>query len=79
MTPLIADMIHQDPSKRPTMNEVVHRFETIQRSLNSWKLRSRIVDKEENLVEITFRAALHWTRQFGYTLRRLPAVPSQLS
>ncbi|KAL4078215.1 hypothetical protein V8B97DRAFT_1935859 [Scleroderma yunnanense] len=79
MEPLIADMINEDPSKRPTMNEVVARFEAIQKTLDSWKLRSRVVDRYETLLEVTTRTALHWTRQLTYVVRRLPAVPPQLS
>ncbi|KAJ3776846.1 hypothetical protein FB446DRAFT_635306 [Lentinula raphanica] len=38
---LIADMTHDDPMKRPTMDEVVTRFEEIRKKLSWWKLRSR--------------------------------------
>ncbi|KIK55648.1 hypothetical protein GYMLUDRAFT_175179 [Collybiopsis luxurians FD-317 M1] len=37
---LISDMTHDDPTKRPTMDEVVSYFEKIRQSLSWWKLHS---------------------------------------
>ena len=42
MVPLVNDMVQDDPTKRPTIDEVVKRFEEIRRSLPWWKLRSRL-------------------------------------
>ncbi|KAH8107741.1 hypothetical protein BXZ70DRAFT_884754 [Cristinia sonorae] len=41
MTSLIDDMVQDDPSKRPTMDEVVDRFEKLYKALPSSALRSR--------------------------------------
>ncbi|KAJ3856534.1 hypothetical protein EV368DRAFT_32205 [Lentinula lateritia] len=38
---LVFDMTHDDPQKRPTMDEVVARFGKIRKGLSWWKLRSR--------------------------------------
>ncbi|KAF8834107.1 hypothetical protein BDN67DRAFT_1016853 [Paxillus ammoniavirescens] len=42
---LVDPMVQRDPSKRPTMDEVMKRFDTIQAGLRTWQLRSRVVDK----------------------------------
>ena len=47
MKPLVDDMVQDDPSKRPKIDEVVERFDGILRSLSWWKLHSRLVDYEE--------------------------------
>ncbi|KAF8836449.1 hypothetical protein BDN67DRAFT_936726 [Paxillus ammoniavirescens] len=77
--PLIADMVQQDPSKRPTMDEVVERFDTIQAGLRSWKLRSRVVDKREGILEGVIRGTSHWIRRIGFVVRGVPAVPRRPS
>lgn len=76
MQSLIADMIQVDPSKRPTMDVVVQRFENIRKSLTMSKLRSRIVDKGETMFDSVPRAVLHWTQQLIFFARRLsPVLP----
>ena len=49
MKPLVADMIQPDPAKRPEMDEVITRFDAIRRGLSFRKLRSRVVDVDEDL------------------------------
>ncbi|KAJ7223890.1 hypothetical protein B0H12DRAFT_1030882, partial [Mycena haematopus] len=44
---LVNDMVKDDPTKRPTADEVVVRFAEIQKGLSSWKLRSRVLGKRE--------------------------------
>lgn len=75
MQPLVADMTQSDPSKRPTMDEVVERFKTIGQGLGKWKLRSRVVDSDESVLGRIFGAAWHWMRQLKFVVRRLPALP----
>ncbi|KAL4073734.1 hypothetical protein J3A83DRAFT_4230974 [Scleroderma citrinum] len=75
MGPIIADMVQEDPSKRPTIDEVVTRFEIIRKSLGPWKLRSRLADKQENMLENAILTVSHWTRQLRYVAKHLPAVP----
>lgn len=50
MRPLLQDMCLGDPTKRPSMKEVVTRFEEITKGLSSGKLRSRVVPKAEVLL-----------------------------
>ncbi|KAH7889023.1 hypothetical protein F5I97DRAFT_1935400 [Phlebopus sp. FC_14] len=75
MKPLISDMVQNDPSKRPTMDEVVQRFESIRAGLSRWKLRSRVVDKQESMLEGVVRGTAHWTRRIGFVARNVSAIP----
>ncbi|KAJ7926706.1 hypothetical protein B0H13DRAFT_2229362 [Mycena leptocephala] len=47
--PLVADMINKDPSKRPTMDEVVDRLDKIVGGLNKWKMRSEVLKESQSL------------------------------
>lgn len=76
MKALVADMIQPDPTKRPKMNEVVTRFDDVRRGLSIWKLRSRVVDIDEDIFERVVRTTSHWKRRIGFIARRVPAVPS---
>ncbi|KAF8838101.1 hypothetical protein BDN67DRAFT_991457 [Paxillus ammoniavirescens] len=69
MQPLVADMIQADPAERPTMDDVVARFDGICRGLSGWKLRSRVIDKDKD-------ATSHWTRQIGFVTGGIPAIPA---
>ncbi|KAJ6625269.1 kinase-like domain-containing protein, partial [Mycena sp. CBHHK59/15] len=76
MKPLVANMVHQDPTKRPNMDEVVCRFSEIKASLSEWKLQSRFVLEGENPVLGIFRSTRHWARQLGFVARHIPAIPT---
>jgi len=76
MKPLIASMIQADPDKRPKMDEVVARFDDIRRGLSQRKLRSRVVDVYEDLIERVIRSTSHWKRRIGFVARGVPAIPS---
>jgi hypothetical protein len=78
MIPLVADMVQDDPLRRPSMDEVVSRFEDIRRGLSSWKLRSRVYNQKEHLVMAFFHSISHWTRRIGFIINRVPSVPSPL-
>ena len=47
MKPLIDDMVQDDPSKRPSMEEAKVRFERIRDSLSWWTLRSQVVYRSD--------------------------------
>ena len=79
MEPLIADMIQSDPSKRPTMNEVMERFHAIRSDLSGWKLRSRVVDKGESLLDGVVCGISHWMRRVKFITRGVPAIPTTSS
>ena len=79
MEPLIADMIQSDPSKRPTMDEVMERFHAIRSELSGWKLRSRVVDREESLLDSVVYGTSHWMRRVKFITRGVPAIPTPSS
>ncbi|TFK74307.1 hypothetical protein BDN72DRAFT_955922 [Pluteus cervinus] len=76
LQPLISDMVQDDPAKRPTMDDVVVRFEEIYKGLSSWKLRSRPMPKREFVPTTISRICRHWTRRISYIVRRIPPIPS---
>jgi len=75
MQPLIADMVQEDPKKRPNMDEVVARFAEIRKKLSSWKLRSRMARNIELWPVAAWRSVAHWYRTIGYVLARKAAIP----
>ena len=75
MNELIADMVQEDPTKRPTMDEVVARFSEIKNKLSTWKLRSRLIRKKEILPVKVWRTVGHWYRTVCYVLGRKAAIP----
>ncbi|KAF7428208.1 hypothetical protein PC9H_007429 [Pleurotus ostreatus] len=76
MKPLVADMTQEDPSKRPTMDEVVTRFEQIRKGLSPWKLRSRVVKKRDSYVDGVFHGIRHWRRRLVFMIQNVPPLPT---
>ncbi|KAG2745899.1 hypothetical protein P692DRAFT_20740952 [Suillus brevipes Sb2] len=74
LKPLVDDMVQNDPKSRPTMNVVVERFDLIRQQLSSWKLRSRVIARNEDIFETVYRSAAHWRRRIGFIVKRAPAV-----
>ncbi|KAL0952422.1 hypothetical protein HGRIS_006695 [Hohenbuehelia grisea] len=74
--PLIADMVQDDPSKRPTMEQVAERFDESCAGLSSWTLRSRVARKYDPAIAIPFVFLAHWGRRIMSISRRRPAIPS---
>jgi hypothetical protein len=75
LKPLVDDMVQDDPNARPTMEQVVERFDSIRRNLSTWKLRSRVTDRDEGPFEHLYRGAAHWKRRVGFIVKRVSAVP----
>lgn len=73
--PLVEDMVHVDPSKRPKIDEVVSRFKSIRDSLGAWKLRSRLVGRKEWRIVRVWKFGGHVYRTAGYVLTRKSAIP----
>jgi hypothetical protein len=76
MKDLVASMTQDNPQQRPTMDEVVVRFGNITKRLSSWKLRSRVVNKDERRLRGVVRSSVHWVKQAGLIIRRVPAIPT---
>jgi hypothetical protein len=75
---LVTGMVQSDPAKRPTMEQVVARFDEICGRLSSWKLRSRVVRRKDSYLLGFFRGVVHWNRRTRFVIRRIPALPSPL-
>lgn len=75
LEPLVADMTQDDPFKRPTMAEVVQRFDDLVKSLGSWKLRSMVISRGSNPLALPFDWIAHWGRRMVYIATRTPAIP----
>jgi len=54
---LVAEMTHSDPTKRPSIEDVVAKFSLIHESLSSFKLRSPIISKRDPSLFSVFRCA----------------------
>ena len=75
MQPLIADMVHEDPTKRPNMDEIVTRFADVRKKLSTWKLRSRMARNIELWPVAAWRSVAHWYSTIGFVLARKAAIP----
>ncbi|KAJ7153503.1 hypothetical protein C8R43DRAFT_1002273 [Mycena crocata] len=75
MQSLLKDMCRDDPKARPTMTDVVSRFEKIRLSLGELKLRSRVAPKNEFFPVSILRSIDHWVQQIVPIAKRISAVP----
>ena len=75
MNPLIDNMTDADPSKRPTMDKVVERFEDIRHSLSWWKLRSRLSYRSDFAITRYLSAPVHLFRMAVHIARSHSAIP----
>ncbi|KAI0769063.1 hypothetical protein BD413DRAFT_88151 [Trametes elegans] len=75
LSPLVEDMVQDDPSKRPTIQEVVQRYNDCLRSVGPWKLRSRLVPRKESICAAFVRSVVHYSRTARYALTRKPPIP----
>ena len=77
MVPLVESMVRDDPSKRPTINEVVKSFGDLQRSLPEGQLRSRMIyEVESTFMQVTRDASHFMTRTIWDRLFYRPPIPS---
>ena len=76
MEPLVADMVQDDPAKRPNMDEVMAEFHILRQGLSTSKLRSRLAERDENPILGFFRNLAALARRIKYTVLRLPAIPT---
>lgn len=67
-------MVQEDPAKRPLAGDVVARFRDIRASLSNWKLRSRIVWRDEHWITRVFNHFDHIFRTLRYILTQKSAI-----
>lgn len=57
--PVIEPMMHDIPKERPTMEEVLLRFNKLRASLSSQTLNSRVANHDENAGVTVIKDAIH--------------------
>jgi len=75
MDGLVADMVQDDPTKRPNMEEVSLRFADIQKRLSWWTLRAMLTRQSDERFLLFLKGIKHVFRTAGYIVRRLPPRP----
>jgi hypothetical protein len=69
-------MCHENPSARPTMAEVMTRYEWMIASLSFKQLRTRLVERKENSATRVWETFRHHVRNRRYSFGSIPPVPS---
>ncbi|KAG6835613.1 hypothetical protein H0H93_016512 [Arthromyces matolae] len=77
MKPLIDDMTASVPKKRPSMADVVKRFDEILKGVDDTTLRSPVLNIGQRM-KIRKKVA-HWTIQWLYKLLRISALPRMMA
>jgi hypothetical protein len=75
MESLVADMVQDDPTKRPSIDEVATRFSVIRKKLGTIKLRSRIGRRTELFGLV--RDLAHIFTSARYILQGIPPIPAR--
>ncbi|KAJ8463347.1 hypothetical protein ONZ51_g10315 [Trametes cubensis] len=75
MQPLVDDMVQEEPTMRPNMDQVAARFDDILGSTSNWTLRSRLPRKDEIWLFRYYRVIRHVFHTIFYILTRRPALP----
>jgi len=79
MDGLVADMVQDDPTKRPDMEQVSLCFADIQKQVSRWKLRAMLVRRDDERLFLFLKGVRHVFRTAGYIVRRLPPQPTPKS
>jgi len=75
MEDLINSMTHDDPTKRPQIEEVLQRFIKVRESLSKGKLHSPIVSRKVLKFIGVVQRARQSIRTFQYLLSSRPSIP----
>ncbi|KAI9462044.1 hypothetical protein F5148DRAFT_237621 [Russula earlei] len=75
MGDLVCAMTDENPARRPRIEDVIERFESICSSLSAVMLRSPITSKNDHTVCIVYRHLRQLTRTIAYVIHRRPAIP----
>lgn len=76
MRRLVKDMCKENPKDRPTMDQVMERFEHICVRLSDRKLRSRVASKKELWIVTLFRSHHHRRTQNELARQGISAIPN---
>jgi hypothetical protein len=75
MEDLIGRMTHEDPARRPRIEEVLQNFTNIRQSLSKSKLRSAITSRKAPKIFGLIQKTRHTVRTVKYVVLRRPAIP----
>ena len=77
MDDLVARMVQDEPSKRPTMDDALTELKVIMSRLPSWKLRERLIERRDGRAVNFFKAIHHISfRTVPFMLTCRPALPT---
>ncbi|KAH9944740.1 kinase-like domain-containing protein [Amylocystis lapponica] len=76
---LVADMVQDDPTKRPSIDEAMTRFEETLSKIKYWKLRARLVARSEARVIRILKNTRHVFRTAKFIVQRYPPIPTPAS
>jgi len=79
MKGLVDAMTHEEPSRRPTIEEVIARFTRIRESLSVFKLRSLILAKRDPSAISAFRYTTQVIRTVQYIILEKPCIPHPIT
>ncbi|KAK0435676.1 hypothetical protein EV421DRAFT_1716548, partial [Armillaria borealis] len=71
LRPLVSDMVKENPSERPTIDDVVIRFDTLVKSLSSWRLQA-VTQLGDQPLSFPFK---YVARRLKFTLMFRPPLP----
>jgi len=75
MEDLVASMTHENPARRPRIEEVLERLIKIRKSLSKGKLRSAIVSRKLPRPLQVFKQSRQSIRTTRYIVSRYPPIP----
>ncbi|KAI0358587.1 hypothetical protein OH77DRAFT_1474343 [Trametes cingulata] len=80
MSPLVSAMVAKEPGARPAMSEVIAQFRAILSKLSAWRLRSRLVVREDDGLVNLMKSVHHFaSRTIPYLIRGLSPMPAPRS
>jgi hypothetical protein len=78
MEDLIASMTHENPAKRPRIEEVLKKLIKIRKSLGKGKLRSAIVSRKVPKFLRVVKQSRQSIRTIQYIVSRRPPIPDPI-
>ncbi|TRM61101.1 kinase-like domain-containing protein [Schizophyllum amplum] len=75
LRPLVDEMMREDPAARPSIDEVMDKFNALASGLSSWKLRSRVAKENDHPLYSMYLSVTHWCRRLKLVATRRPAIP----
>jgi len=78
MEDLIASMTHENPARRPRIEEVLERLIKIRKSLSKGKLRSAIVSRKVPKFLRVVKQSRQSIRTIRYIVSRRPPIPDPI-